>query len=290
MIKLFTDSTSYLPVEYLEENEIGVIPLKVVVDGKEYYENKISNNSFYSAIREDKKIPKSLPVSVKDAETAFENEVVKGNQVIAVFLSSKVSDSYKHACEARDNVLKRHQKAKIEIIDSQATAMQEGFVVMAAAEKIKQNSWFEEVVDAARENLDHTRFLFVPDNLEFMRIGGKINAFQAMFGGLIKLIPIIMPRDGEIKLLETVRTKKNAIERSLELMKSDIDKCGAKQIVINHIDSYEEASAIADKVNEIADVEVGISDVGPVIGANLGPGAIGITYETIRKIPRVEAV
>ena len=117
-----------------------------------------------------------------------------------------------------------------------------------------------------------------------MEIGGRINKFQSMFGGLMKMIPIIMPTDGEVKLYETVRTKANAVKRSLEVMQSDINTAGIKKIVVSHIDSFDEAMELAKHVEEIARVEVNISDIGPVIGAHVGPGAIGIAYQTVDEI------
>ena len=57
MIKLFTDSSSYIPLDVKVEHNITVLPLKVVVDDKEYHETAISNDSFYKAIRKSKKSP-----------------------------------------------------------------------------------------------------------------------------------------------------------------------------------------------------------------------------------------
>ena len=47
MIKIFTDSTSYIPKDLAEEYSINILSLSVSLDGKEYIENETSNEEFF---------------------------------------------------------------------------------------------------------------------------------------------------------------------------------------------------------------------------------------------------
>jgi len=291
MIKLLTDSSSYIPLDVQVEHNITVLPLKVVVDDKEYQETAISNDSFYKAIRKSKKKSTSLPLSVEDAVTAFEKEVKQGNAVLAVLLSSKISDSYKNACIASKKVLVKNPKASITIIDSQASCMQEGFAVIAAAKKIKEGAWLEDVIRTAENTIKNTRLLLIPDGLKYMEYGDRIKKFQLIFAGSVQMTPIITYIDGEIRLHEVVHTKSRAVKKAIEVFKSDIYKYGIKSVNISHIDALDEAMEIAQQVRDISKVEeVIISDIGPVVGAHIGPGTVGIIYETNDSLPKAEGL
>ena len=105
------------------------------------------------------------------------------------------------------------------------------------------------------------------------------------------MTPIITYIDGEIRLHEVVHTKSRAVKKAIEVFKSDIYKYGIKNVNISHIDALDEAMEIVQQVRNISKVEeVIISDIGPVVGAHIGPGTVGIIYETIDSLPKAEGL
>ena len=63
-------------------------------------------------------------------------------------------------------------------------------------------------------------------------------------------------------------------------MMEDHEKGTVLEIAIHHINCEEEAIALKEKVQDLIDVNIIISSIGPVIGLHVGPGAIGIVYYT----------
>jgi fatty acid-binding protein DegV len=55
---------------------------------------------------------------------------------------------------------------------------------------------------------------------------------------------------------------------------------GLKEIVVHHINCYEEATELSKVVEEKLNIKPKIVDIGPVIGLHVGPGAIGLVYYT----------
>lgn len=286
MIKIFTDSTSYIPKEDQLANDIIVMPMTVTINDKDFLEHEISNDTFYKGIKESKTMPKSNPLSVDTIKNAFEKELKDGNTVLAILISDKVSQTYQNANTARKKLLEKYPRANITLIDSQSGGMQEGLAVLAAAEVAKSGAWLEDVIKAADENIHHTRFMFMPETLKYLEIGGKLKKAQALIGGALQITPILTTINGEITLLESVRTRSKAQSKILEIFKSDIEKYGVRKIIIHHIDAIEKAQELADLVSDVAKLEATICDIGAVIGANVGPGAIGIVYETIEELPQ----
>lgn len=285
MIKIFTDSASYLPEELQKEYDITVLPFKISVDGNEYLETEISNENFYSIIKKTGKMAKTTPLQADDFIPAFEKEIIEGNTVIGIFIGSKMSETYNNANKAKNKLLSKYPRANINIVDTKSNSMQEGLAVLAAAETAKSGAWLEDVINAADDNIHHTRFIFMPETLKYLEISGRLGKAQAFLGSALQIMPILMTQNGEVIPRETVYTKGRAINKILEIFKKDIEKYGIKKVIVHHIDSSEKAHQIAKKAEEIARIEVSICDIGPSVGANVGPGSIGIVYETIEVLP-----
>ena len=123
-------------------------------------------------------------------------------------------------------------------------------------------------------------FLFIPENLEYLRKGGRIGGASALIGNLLKIIPILTVEDGKTTVLAKVRTKKKAVFIMLSRMLEDIEKYGLGEIIVHHINCIDEAKQLACTIKEKLKVNVNICDIGPVIGVHVGPGAIAVVYYT----------
>ena len=289
MIKLFTDSTSYIPSDIQVEHNITVLPVTVVLNGKETYETAISNDQFYAQIRKSGKPPKTKALSPDEIADAFEKEISDGNTVIGIFLSARASETYKNAMTAKQKLMQKYPKANITIVDTRSVGMKEGLAVLAAAEAIEKGSWLEDIVSAAEDSVHHTRFIFVPETLKYLEISGRIGKARSLLASAFQITPIIAAQDGDAVPIEVIRIKSKAINRMLEMFEKDIKAYGVKNVVIQHIDCINEALDMAQRAEEISHVEVTICDIGAAMGANVGPGAIGIVYRTEEPMPDMES-
>ena len=285
MIKIFTDSTSYIPKDIQLEFDITVLPLIIEIDGSEIPETQISNERFYNLIKKTNKFPNSKALETDEILSAFEPEVQKGNMIIAIFLSSKISDTYQNALTAKEKLIGKYSKANITIIDSQSAAMEEGLAVISAAEATRKNSWLEEIIKTASETIYYTKFLFIPTTLKYLEISGRIGKAQSILGNALQITPILTTQNGVVAPVEVIMSKSRALNKIFEIFKSDMELYGIQNIIVHHIDCIDEAMKIANKLEKIARLKVSICDIGPVVGANVGPGAIGLVYRTIKRLP-----
>ena len=279
-VKVVTDSTSYIPKEQLIEYDIAVVSLSVLFGEEAYKENEISNYDFYQRLAGVKKIPTSSQPSVDDLYTVFLEQIKMGNEIVAVFISSKMSGTYSTAEMVKKMVIEDYPDAKISIIDSTSNSMQLGYAVLAAAKAAKAGKSIEEVVVEAEKNIKRSKFIFIPDTLEYLRIGGRIGTASALLGSLLQIKPILTVIDGSTAVLGKIRTKKGAMEEMLQIFMKDIERYGIGEAIVHHINIEEEAKEFATMIKEKIKQEVGIVSIGPVIGTHVGPGAIGIAYYT----------
>ena len=118
------------------------------------------------------------------------------------------------------------------------------------------------------------RFWFAVDTLEYLRRGGRIGAAQAWLGGALKIKPILT-LDGEITPVERVRTSKRAFERMVEYM-HERRADGADAWVVQHVQARGRRRAPRRARARGLRLRAGfVSEVGPVIGAHVGPGLLG---------------
>lgn len=278
-VKILTDSTSYIEKDIQTELDIRVVSLDVIFKTESFREIDIDNEVFYKMM-EEKGIPTSSQPSVQEMYDEMENVVQKGDSLFGIFLSSDMSGTYSTAHMVKDMILERYKDAKIEIVDSRSNCMQLGFAAVVAARAASEGKTLEVVKETAENNIRRSRFLFVPDSLEYLKKGGRIGSASALIGTFLKIIPILTVEDGKTTILTKVRTKKKAVLTMVNKMLQDIENYGNGEIMVHHIHCYNEALELAKELSEKLKVEVGICSIGPVIGAHVGPGTIAIAYYT----------
>ena len=278
-VKILTDSTSYIHESIRQELGIQVASLNVILGEKSIKEIDINNESFYREL-DQKQIPTSSQPSIDEMYHIMKSVVEQKDELVCVFLSSKMSGTYASAHIAKNMVLEKHPQGKIKIIDSQSNSMQLGFAAIVAARLAKEGGTLEEVGLAAVENIQRSRYIFLPDNLEYLIKGGRIGGASALVGNLLKIIPILTVENGETTVLKKARTKTKAVAVMLDKMVQDAYKYGIKEVCVHHINALQEAQQLAQKIKEKLNIIATISDIGAVIGLHVGPGLF-----IIRKMP-----
>lgn len=276
-VKILTDSTSYIPERIREELDIKIVSLYVSFPDESMKETEIENDVFYEMM-EQRGIPISSQPSVGELQHEIEAVVASGDDLLGIFLSSEMSGTYASACKVKEMVIEKYPAAKIEMVDSRSNSMQLGFAAIVAARAAKEGRTLSEVKEIAEENIRRSRFLFIPDNLVYLKKGGRIGGASALIGNLLKIIPILTVENGVTTVLRTVRTKAKAIRTMIDKVLKDQFEYGLREIVVHHINCYEQAKDLAAKLQEKLKMDVSICDIGPVIGLHVGPGAIGIVY------------
>jgi len=179
------------------------------------------------------------------------------------------------ARQAAAELAREHPDRRVEVIDSTVSAGALGLVALAAAGRARAGGDVDAVAGAARTAIAAIRFWFAVDTLEYLRRGGRIGAAQAWLGGALKIKPILT-LDGEITPIERVRTSRRALERLVGYMRSR-QTDGADAWVVQHIRAPDAAAALVERGREIFACEpLFVSEVGPVIGAHVGPGLLGV--------------
>jgi len=279
-IKIVTDSTSYLSHQLRAEYDISVISLGVTFDLETFQEEEIDNETFYQKMSKGKTIPTSSQPSPMDFYNTFEKLIIDKSSVVGIFISSDMSGTYSTALMAKKMIIDKYPDAVIEIIDSRSNCMELGFAVLAAARAAKAGASLKEVLGQALFVVSRSRFLFVPDTLEYLQKGGRIGGAAALLGSLFQIRPILTVIDGKTALLSKFRKKERAIQEATRIFLEDVRQKGLGEAIIHHINCKSEATKLAALVEEKLGINLPVCPIGPVIGLHVGPGTLGIAYYT----------
>jgi len=273
-VRVVTDSTACLPPGRLAALDVDVVPLRVQIGQRTAIDGvDVSSAEVARALRSKVNVSTSRPTPAEFAEK-FQQVLDSGaSHVVSVHISSALSGTWESAVLAAQDF----GHGVVRVVDSRNTAMGLGFAVIAAAEKAAAGGSAAEVQGAATAAVDATRTLFYVDTLEHLRRGGRIGTAAALFGTTLSVKPLLQLVEGQIVPLEKVRTSSKALARLVELA---VRSAGTRSVdlAVHHVAALDRAREIEKQLRDQLPRlgESSVSELGPVIGAHLGPGVVGI--------------
>lgn len=275
---IVTDSTSYLPKEFIQKHNISITPL-VLIWGDEMFQDgvDIQPAEFYSRLKTAKVMPTTSQATPATMHSVFQGLVDQGFDVLGMFISSKLSGTMQSAIQAKE--MMGTASEKVTLVDSQSTSIALGFQVLAAARAKEAGASFQECVALAEKAHEKTGIYFAVDTLEFLHRGGRIGGAQRFIGSALNLKPILAVKEGKVEGVERIRTKSKAHDRILELVADQVKGKSNVRIAALHANASEDAKSLLDRAaNEIKPVETILSELSPVVGTHTGPGTIGLAF------------
>jgi DegV family protein with EDD domain len=271
------DTTSYLPPELLAKHDIHLVSLYVGIEGEQERESDIQDlQGFYERLRKSGEAVTTSQPSVGDFIAVYEPLLAEGKEIVSIHLSAGISGTYESAMQARERLTAEGKGGeRIVVCDSRTGAGGMGLMILGAAHAAEGGAGAAETkkrVDAVR---DHLKIWFAVDTLDYLRRGGRIGAARAWIGTTLKIKPILTLEE-EITPIERVRTRARAFERLVGYARQRKDD-GADAWVVQHVQDPENAQRMIDACKPIFGCDPAFtSEVGPVIGAHVGPGLLGV--------------
>jgi DegV family protein with EDD domain len=271
------DTTSYLPPELLAQYDIRLVSLYVGIEGEQEREADIEDlGGFYERLRaSDQQVTTSQP-SVGDFIAVYEPLLAEGKEIVSIHLSSGISGTYESAMQARERLTAEGKGGeRIVVCDSRTGAGGMGLMILAAANAAEKGANAAEANERAEAVRKELKIWFAVDTLDYLRRGGRIGAARHWIGTTLKIKPILTLED-EITPIERVRTRSRAFERMVDYARQR-HEAGADAWVVQHVQDPETAARLVEACKPIFGSDpVFTSEIGPVIGAHVGPGLLGV--------------
>ncbi len=279
---ILTDSCCDLPIDFVKENNIEVMPLSVNIKGEEIKDDlgqSIEYKAFYDMIRAGE-MPSTSQVNAYEFTEVFKKYSNQGYSIIYIGFSSALSGCVNSARIAKENIEGDISSADITIIDTKCASMGLGLVVYYAANMLKNGSSKDEVVTWIEDNKLKVNHWFTVDDLNHLKRGGRVSSTAAIVGTMLNIKPILHVDDeGRLIPVSKVKGRKKSIKGLQESLKERIIKPEEQTIFISHGDCLSEAEHLKDLIlNEVQVKEVIINNVGPAVGSHSGPGTIALFF------------
>lgn len=275
-VALVTDSSTFIPQEYLDEYLIQMVPVSLIWSGKVLRDGvDIQPQDFYNRLKTASELPSTSQPSPEAFKEEFVRLLSKGYEVLGVFLSSTLSGTFASAVQAASNL----PKHKIELIDSRTGSMGAGWPILMAARAAVKGASLEECKSIVKKALNHVGILLMPATLEYLHRGGRIGGAQRFIGDLLNLKPILEVVSGRFVGLERVRTTQKALHRLEELLEARINNRIPVRLGVLHASAPELAEQLLEQAKiRIKPIETLLADVSPAVGSHLGPGTVGFAF------------
>lgn len=278
-----TDSDSDISYQFVDDNDVQMVYMPYVVEGKEYLDDlgRSGRQKEYFEKMRGGVAPKTSLLPVSAYLEIFEPHLKLGRDILFIAFSSKMSATLENARKASDELLPKYPGRKLLIVDTFSISRPMAILVEKAYALYKKGKSMEEVAKWVEDNRLHAHAWFTVDDLVYLKRGGRISAMAATMGSLMDLKPILtLCRDGSMTAENKIRGRKSALRYLADKTAENITDPAGQTLIIMHADAEDDAkrleALIRERVPNLGKVEIVI--IGPVIGAHCGPGTVASVF------------
>ncbi len=271
-IRIVTDSSADLPADLVQKHQITVLPCYVVVDDQTFKDGvDILADDFYVRLQSKGRTPTTAQPTVADFQEVYRDLVGRGDQLISIHVSGKLSGTLNSAEQAKASL---EDGAPVEIIDSQLASIPLGLAALDAAVIAAEGGDYLEVAAKVRQGLTSHHGLFALDTLEYLQKGGRIGKARAFMGSVLNVKPILRLQDGEAHPVERPRSRERAMRRLVELAQ---DLAPVRRLAVIYSTDPERMAALKQDLTGLVPADQIIeARFGSTLGTYIGPDALGV--------------
>lgn len=280
---IVSDSANDLDDKYLKENEIRNVSFYININEKEFLRDRIDikSSELMEMLRKDKNLyPKTSQPNAEDYYKVFEPLAKEGHDILCFTISDSLSGSFQSANIARDEINLEYN-VNIKIINTKAASLATGIMIDQAVELRDKGYSIDKTYETIEKLSGETSIYIVFDSLDYLEKGGRISKTKKRIGSFFGLKPIVSLKDNSLAIVETIRGSKKAFNRSIELLKKDIEDSEKNyKFFVAHGDNLEGAEYVKERIKtEIgADLAFDIEYISPVLISHTGPGVVGFGF------------
>lgn len=281
-VKIITDSCADLNAEQLQKYDIAFAKMSTSCDGVESVASltwtEKDAHEHYNKMRDGKRIV-TAQVSSPEFKRIFEEYLKQDMDIVYIGCSSKQSGSVNTGYVTAKKLMAEYEGSTIICIDSLNASMGEGMLVIEAAKMANGGATATEIEEHILRVRKKVNQYVTVHSLDALKRAGRVKGSAAFFGNLMGVKPIIIAdANGDQAAYKKVKGRQKSFEEIVALLKSTMIEPENQVVYLTHADcAKEEIDGLVELIKKeipCQDVEVGY--IGPIIGASIGPDAVGI--------------
>ncbi len=283
---IIPDSGSDMTKALRERFAVDDILLGVVYfpDGHQEYADidweRMTPKAYFDSMKGKNVLYKTAYAPTGDIIEKFEKYLKEGKDVLSISLSTGISGTYQATCLAAKELMERYPDRKVVCVDSLRYSGAFSLIVAKASEKRAEGASIEETAQYINSIKNCVHQMGALDDLYFCAKTGRINNFQAFFGGMVGVLPLAdFNAKGLSDVIIKVKGKKTAHDVTVKYVKDRIIDGENQILFISHSDREDEAHILEEMLKkEINPKEIIINDVGMSCGSSIGPGLCAVYF------------
>lgn len=281
MVRIVTDSSSDIPRYLAEELNITVLPARILFGRHAYLDGiEMPVNEFYRRLQTTKYHPVTTPTSPADIHSLLKDIEEMGEDILIITLPESLSKFQESIRIAVRDIT----RVKTQILDSTGTSMYQGLLVIQAAKLARLGLGIDQITEEVQLLAGGTILYAIVNNLTYLVRGGRIGVATQKIGSLLKINPILEVNDGEVESSDRARGMIKGIQRTVHLLDQQYNK--TTELICSVIHS--EAPILAAHLTQLVKDKFTVTEfiptkIGPTIGANVGPYAVGVALSPVSR-------
>ena len=280
-VAIVTDTVSSLPRDVAEEYGISVVPMHVIMDGRDYLETEVDKGQFYSWFEDEARHPKTSAPSIGDFLEVFRELNGESKHILCITMSSGISTTHKVALQARNMIHKESPSTTIEVIDSYNEHGAQMFVVLEAARAAVEGKDFYEVLKVAEGMIRRVTLFYLLDTIYHLKMGGRTGKAKIWEKTALSLKPLLelgIHTEGVTVPVPRLRTKSMGIKKIVEILE---ERVGDRELhaIITQGNVPDEAEELKERLlSSFQCSELYLTNTSLVPEVHQGPGALRLGF------------
>ena len=281
-VKIITDSCADLSGEQLRKYNIDYAKMSTVYEGKETPAELTwtprEAHALYNIMRDGNRIT-TAQVSVEEFHRVFETYLKQDMDIVYIGCSSRQSGSVNTGFVTAKKLMEKYKGSTIICIDSLNASIGEGMLAIEAAKKAADGASATEIEAYILSIRKKVNQYVTVHSLDALKRAGRVKGSAAFFGNLMGVKPIIIADvNGDQAAYKKVKGRQRSFEEIVAMLKASIVEPEKQIIYMTHGDcSQDEVDTLVNLIKrEIPCIDVEVGYIGPIIGASIGPDAVGI--------------
>ncbi len=268
-VAIVTDSTSDVPIPFMEELNIFQIPAVLQLEDQEYQDGPgLSRKEFYQRLPFCDPLPTTAAPAVGLFQDLYDTVLTSGfSQILSIHAASNLSGIFNAARLAASKFQDR-----IHVIDSRQLSLGLGFQVIEAARAARDKLPVEKILGITKSVRRATHVYALLDTFKYIHRSGRVSWAKAQMGALLNIKPIVELRDGVVYQRGLTRTRRNGIRRLGEFL---IRLGPLKNLAVLHTNAEQEGKEFQEIYQQLSLQDPILVNVTTIIGTHVGPGGLG---------------
>ncbi len=270
-IKVVTDSSADITEEQAREIGIEVVRMPISLDGLEYTEAlDIDRETFIQRMREGA-LAKTSQAPLGRLTQVWDHALQEADEIIYVPISSGLSGSYSSSCM----IAQTEYAGRVTVLDLKLACYPVQHICRQIVRCVEEGMSSAQI-KALFEGKPLMWAALIPEDIVYLKRGGRISPAAAALASLLKIFPILKVEEGAIDVYDKVRTAKKAYRVAIDACFEGVANVSEYDWFIVEADAKKVALSIKEEVESRFPVTIRIVPMHPIIMAHTGPGTIGI--------------